>query len=53
MIPNIARRKGIFKRWLRYDGMKHDYVSVKINPENYRQIGETKDGKVKFYTLIK
>ena len=46
---NVARRRNIFRRWLRYDGMKHKFVGVKVNPADYRKIGES--GKLEFHTL--
>ena len=50
---NVARRRNIFRRWLRYDGMKGEYVPVKVKAKDYRKIGESKDGKLEFYTKIK
>ena len=48
---NVARKRNLFRRWLRYDGMKHKFVGVKVNPADYRKIGES--GKLEFYTLVK
>jgi len=48
---NVARKRNLFRRWLRYDGMKHKFVGVKVNPADYKKIGES--GKLEFYTLVK
>jgi len=47
---NVARRRNIFRRWLRYDGMKGEYVPVKVKAKDYRKIGY--NDKLEFYIKI-
>jgi hypothetical protein len=54
MTPEIVVRKKSFIsifRWMRYNGMKHQYVPVNIDREKYVFIGE--NIKYEFYMLKK
>ena len=48
---NVARKRNLFRRWLRYDGMKHKFVPVRVKAKDYKLIGTS--GKLEFYTLVK